>query len=202
MSAVLYVGSRVESGLVASRRISPQHTVATFFAVEVALLFLCGIAPSFYLEAFGVSRFVAEQFESQTAVTAIGVAVYVIAACLLPVYSAAHIFDARLNIRRLVLVCLATFGTLVAVAAATKTTQNYSRVWFFTWCATATELILFARLCGLVWVQMEIAAWRVGLSGNKSWFGREAVDAGAAACSYRIQGPRGQIRSAGKSFDS
>jgi hypothetical protein len=84
------------------------------------------------------------------------VAVYVVAACLFPVYSAAHIFDAILNIRRLVFVCVATFGTLVAIAAAMKTTQSYSRVWFFSWWFTATNLILFSRICGLVWVR-----WRL-----------------------------------------
>jgi hypothetical protein len=156
MSVALYVGDSVEDGSITGRRISAQHIVVTFFILEVALLFLCAIAASFCLEAFGVSTFTQDQFEAQAGGAVIGVAVYVIAACLFPVYSAAHIFEARLNIRRLVLVCLATFGTLVAIAAAMKSTQSYSRVWFFTWCASATDLILFSRLCGLVWVRWKL----------------------------------------------
>jgi polysaccharide biosynthesis protein PslA len=41
---------------------------------------------------------------------------------------------------------------LVAIAAATKTTQQYSRLWFFSWALTATEMVLFARLCALTWM--------------------------------------------------
>jgi Undecaprenyl-phosphate glucose phosphotransferase len=34
-----------------------------------------------------------------------------------------------------------------------KTTQNYSRLWFFTWSGFAIGLILFARLCSLIWIK-------------------------------------------------
>ena len=157
MSVALFAGDRVEECSIAGRRMSAQHVVVTLFVIEVALLFLCAVVPSLRLEAFGVSTYVhQEQFEAQVGGALIGVAVYVIAACLFPVSSAAHIFDARLNTRRLVFVCLATFGTLVALAAAMKTTQSYSRVWFFTWCTSATVLILFVRLCGLVWVRWKL----------------------------------------------
>jgi polysaccharide biosynthesis protein PslA len=51
-----------------------------------------------------------------------------------------------------VVVLLATFSALVAIAAGTKTTQSYSRLWFFLWATTAIEMILCARLCGIMWV--------------------------------------------------
>jgi polysaccharide biosynthesis protein PslA len=132
----------------ASGRISLQHTVVAFLLIELSVFLLCGIAPSFYLETFGSQ----EQLEAQLAAAATGAVIFLLAARLYPVYSASHILDIKLNLRRLVLVLLATFSALVAIAAATKTTQSYSRLWFFIWAATATEMVPFARLCGVTWV--------------------------------------------------
>jgi polysaccharide biosynthesis protein PslA len=134
----------------AGRRISLQHTVATFLLIELTLFFLCSIAPSFYLEKFGFLIFTPEQFEAQLAAAAVGAVIYLSAARLYPVYAAAHILDTRLNLKRLTLVLFATFAGLVAIAAATKSTQHYSRLWFFSWAASATDMILFARLCALM----------------------------------------------------
>ncbi len=111
------------------------------------------MAPGFYLEAFGASAVTQEQFQAQLEAAAIGVVVYLICARLYPVYSPSLILDARLNIKRLILVVVATFSTLVAIAAATKTTQNYSRLWFHVWAISALELLLLARLCGVMWVK-------------------------------------------------
>jgi Undecaprenyl-phosphate glucose phosphotransferase len=134
----------------AGRRISLQHTVATFFLIELSLFLFCGIAPNFYLEKFDFILFTPEQFEAQLAATAVGTVLYICAARLYPVYAAPHILDTKLNLKRLTLVLFATFAGLVAIAAATKTTEHYSRLWFFSWALTATELILFARLCALL----------------------------------------------------
>jgi polysaccharide biosynthesis protein PslA len=151
VSVAAYVGeSTVRPALLAGRRISLQHSVATFLLVELALFLLCAIAPSFYLEKSGFIVFKPEEFEAQLAAAAIGVVLYLCAARLYPVYAAPHILDTKLNLKRLTLVLFATFAGLVAIAAATKTTQHYSRLWFFSWALTATELILFARLCGLL----------------------------------------------------
>jgi len=153
MTAAVFAADAIAVGSPAGRRISLQHAVVTFLLIEVALLFLCGIAPRFYLEAFGASAVTQEQFEAQLEAAAIGVVVYLICARLYPVYSPSLILDARLNIKRLILVVVATFSTLVAIAAANKTTQNYSRLWFHVWAISALELLLLARLCGVMWVK-------------------------------------------------
>jgi polysaccharide biosynthesis protein PslA len=134
-------------------RISLQHTVVAFLLIELTLFFLCAIAPSFYLELFGHLAFSQQQFETQLGAAAVGIVIYLVATRLYPVYSPAHILDSKLNIQRLVLILLVTFSSLVAFAAATKTTQNYSRLWFFNWAASAIGLLLFARLCGVMWVK-------------------------------------------------
>jgi hypothetical protein len=72
----------------AGRRISLQHTVATFFLIELSLFLFCGIAPNFYLEKFDFILFTPEQFEAQLAATAVGTVLYICAARLYPVYAA------------------------------------------------------------------------------------------------------------------
>jgi Undecaprenyl-phosphate glucose phosphotransferase len=137
----------------AARRISLQHTVVTFLLIELTLFFLSAIGAQIYLEVSGLSSFTQQQFEAQLGVAAVGLAVYLVAARLYPIYSPSHILDAKLNIKRLVLVLVATFSVLLTLAAMMKTTQHYSRLWFFTWSGFAIGLILFARLCSLIWIK-------------------------------------------------
>ena len=54
------------------------------------------------------------------------------------------------------LALLGTFG-MFAVAAATKTTHVYSRLWFFSWLCSAAPLILLARAHGLFLVRRRLA---------------------------------------------
>jgi polysaccharide biosynthesis protein PslA len=153
VTVTAFVGGNLSRpAALAGRRISLQQTVVTFLLIELALFCLCAIAPGFCLEKFGLLVFTPEQFEAQRAAVTVGAAIYLCAARLYPVYAAAHILDSKLNLKRLALVLFATFAALVAIAAATKTTQQYSRLWFFSWAVTASEMVLFARLCSLMWV--------------------------------------------------
>ena len=153
MSVASFVGEGLAPpASLTGRRVSLQHTVVTFLLIEVTLFLLCAIAPSFYLEKFGLLLFRPEEFEAQLTAAGVGAVFYICAARLYPVYATAHILETKLNLKRLMVVLFATFAALVAIAAATKTTQQYSRLWFFSWALTATEMILFARLCALTWM--------------------------------------------------
>jgi polysaccharide biosynthesis protein PslA len=142
--------------LATKHRISLQSTVVVLLLIEVTLFLLSAIAPSFYLASLNLLAYTNEQLEMELKAAGFGVVVYLVAARLFPVYSPSHILDTGLNIKRLVLVLVATFSSLVAVAAATKSTHIYSRLWFHSWALSATELIIFARLCVLIQIKRKL----------------------------------------------
>jgi Undecaprenyl-phosphate glucose phosphotransferase len=174
MTVASFAGERlVRAVSPVGRRVSLQHTVATFLLIEVTLFFLCAIAASNYLEACGLATVTREQFEAQVGAAAIGTVVYLVAARLFPIYSASQILDAKLNLKRLIIVLAIAFSTLITLAAAIKTSQTYSRLWFGTWVVSAIELVLLARLCGLMWVKGKLQsgacvyrALNIGIEGS------------------------------------
>jgi polysaccharide biosynthesis protein PslA len=156
--SVASIGSAVAGGArsATEQRVSLQTIVILLLLIEGALFVLSAIAPSFYLKTLGLLTYSDVEFERQLKAAGFGLVIYLIAARLFPVYSPAHVLDTKLNIKRLVLVCIATFSSLVAIAAATKTTEIHSRLWFFGWTVSATELIIFARLCVLIQVKRKL----------------------------------------------
>ncbi len=48
---------------------------------------------------------------------------------------------------------LSTFALLMAIGAASKTTEDYSRVWFFAWVGTSVVLLPALRMLAIAWVQ-------------------------------------------------
>jgi Undecaprenyl-phosphate glucose phosphotransferase len=134
-------------------RVSLQHTVVTFLLIELTLFFLSAIGARVYLEIAGVSDFGPLQLEAQLRTAALGTVIYLVAARVFPIYSPIDILDSGLNIKRLILVLIATFSALITLAAMQKTTQNYSRLWFFTWSISAIGLVVFARLCSHIWIK-------------------------------------------------
>jgi Undecaprenyl-phosphate glucose phosphotransferase len=157
VSVTAFVGGDLSRpATLGGRRISLQQTVVTFLLIELGVFWLGAIAPSFCLEKLGLLVLTREQFDAQLAAAVAGTVIYLCAARLYPVYAAAHILDAKLTLKRLALVLVATFAALVAISAATKTTQQYSRLWFFSWATIATDMILFARLCALTCVNARL----------------------------------------------
>ena len=157
MTVASFAGERLGTpALPTCKRVSLQHTVVTFLLIEVTLFFVCAIAASNILQFSGVLTFTREQFDAQWGAAALGTAIYLLAAHIYPIYSAEHILDVKLNIKRLFLVLIIAFSTLITLAAAVKTSSTYSRLWFFTWAVSAIQLIIFARLCGLLWVKAKL----------------------------------------------
>src|SRR5437899_5230469 len=114
MTVASFAGERLATPVLPGcSRVSLQHAVVTFLLLEVTLFFGCAIAASNYLETAGVLSFSQEQFEAQLKAAAIGAVIYLVAARLYPIYSPSNILDAKLNIKRLILVLLVTFSTLI-----------------------------------------------------------------------------------------
>ncbi len=157
------VGSieRIHAGrpAVAGRSLSLQWVVVTFMLVEVALLVLSAALPTWYLAALGLSPasgYDDGRFQLQFEAAVLAVALYLVAARLWRIYSLSRVLDAKPSIRRLFVVAVVTFSSLIAIAAATKTTQTYSRLWFFSWASSAIVLIVAFRICGLAWLQRKL----------------------------------------------
>jgi Undecaprenyl-phosphate glucose phosphotransferase len=150
---------RADTPAVGGRSLSLHWLVVTFLAIDLALLVACAAIPTWYSAGFGLngrefSRTQHSDMPIEAAVLAI--AIFCVAARQLHVYSLSRILDATLTIKRLLVVLVVTFSALIAIAAATKTTQAYSRLWFFSWAVSAIVLILLVRMGGLAWLRWQL----------------------------------------------
>lgn len=138
-------------------RLSLQQAVVTFLIVEAALFLSCALAPNWYLPLFSLQPISDEQFELQIEAAVFGLSLYLLLAHLCRVYSPSRVLGGKHTSRLLMLALLGTFSAMFAVAAATKTTHVYSRLWFFSWLCSAAPLILLARAHGLFLVRRRLA---------------------------------------------
>jgi polysaccharide biosynthesis protein PslA len=151
----VHAGTRAVVG----RSLSLHWLVVTFLLIDIALLVFCAAMPAWYFAALGLS---ASDFSSNSRfdipiqAAALAVAIFLMAASQWRIYSPSRILEAAPTIRRLFVVLVVTFSGLIAIAAATKTTQVYSRLWFFSWASSATALIVLARIGGLVWLHRQM----------------------------------------------
>lgn len=131
------------------RRIRLEDWVARFFLGDLAVVIGSGLAPTWvgnraYPELFWAS-FLPGQIE------AIGVAavIFAVVARLGRLYRARRVLDARQSFQRASMALVATFGLLMTLAAATKTTDIYSRLWFFSWMVLCFVALLGYRAIAL-----------------------------------------------------
>jgi polysaccharide biosynthesis protein PslA len=144
---------------VVRRSLSLHWLVITFLLIDVVLLVLCAAVPTWYLAALGLSAddfSKNDRFAMQIEAAVLAVAIFLVAARQCHIYALSRILDATPIIRRLFVVLVVTFSALIAIAAATKTTQNYSRLWFFNWVLSAGTLIVIVRIGALAWLRREL----------------------------------------------
>jgi Undecaprenyl-phosphate glucose phosphotransferase len=85
------------------------------------------------------------------------VAFHLIAANLLRAYKTDYIIKLPHSLQRVSFALLCAFGMLILIAAATKTTENYSRLWFFLWAAASLSLIVTGRFIFLKRLRLALA---------------------------------------------
>ena len=144
---------------VVGRSVSLHWLVITFLLIDVALLVFCAAMPAWYLAVLGLnaSDFSNNnRFDMHIEAAALAVAIFSMAASQWRIYAPSRVLEAAPTIRRLFVVLAVTFSGLIAIAAATKTTQVYSRLWFFSWASSATALIVLVRIGGLAWLQRQM----------------------------------------------
>jgi Undecaprenyl-phosphate glucose phosphotransferase len=93
-------------------------------------------------EAHSASAFLADW---QWWAIALSVCTHFVIARLLEVYCSRTIFDPKRAITRLPISLLMSFMALLVITVATKTSESYSRLWFFSWLLLSFALIMLSR---------------------------------------------------------
>jgi Undecaprenyl-phosphate glucose phosphotransferase len=105
----------------------------------------------------GHLQYFKEALNAQAAVVAIAICLFALVSQIFNAYRVQEILD-RSSIARPVAAVTATFGLLIVIGVATKTSENYSRLWFFSWLATSLALTVALRLLIQTKGHMKLAA--------------------------------------------
>ncbi|MBQ0820526.1 exopolysaccharide biosynthesis polyprenyl glycosylphosphotransferase [Microvirga sp. HBU67558] len=135
-----------------SGRISSHGFAATLMLMDIVAIALAGIAPAVLYDGIQFAM-----LGHLVAVVAGGVLVFLLAAHALSAYRAAHIFEWPQIIPRAVISILLTFFVLMVLGIATKTSDHYSRVWFFSWISLSLALTVVLRAVVLALVEARLA---------------------------------------------
>ena len=178
-------GDRLIEGVVepskvneAPKRISLQERVVTFLLIDLCMLVAFGVVPEIIHDPSGLSPLAVPG--DRLTIIGFAAALFLLLSRVIRAYQSRRILDSKYSIRRLIIALGATFIVLIVIGAATKTSQNYSRVWFFSWAALSCTLIPASRL-GLLTVSRHrfadgayvFRALSVGLFANP--LAREAI---------------------------
>ncbi|MBB4200845.1 hypothetical protein CCR94_16035 [Rhodoblastus sphagnicola] len=143
MSPIEFVEAEVESGTSAEQftglRLSLQQKVVTFLAADLSLFFICGFLPY----AWGVEY---SSLDDKFLLPTLATVLYVILGRLLRSFNSRKILDRTYTVPRQLTTIAATFAILIFIAVATKTAQNYSRLWFMSWMALTLMVLPLARI--------------------------------------------------------
>jgi len=124
-------------------RISLHNYVVSFLFCDVAILLGCGFGLAHLLATYRGAP--ADAADRGAWAIMLAVLFHMLGAKTLNLYSTALVLNFRTGLRRASFSLLYAFTMLIVIATATKTTDNYSRVWFFSWLAASFALIVSAR---------------------------------------------------------
>jgi Undecaprenyl-phosphate glucose phosphotransferase len=142
---------RIASGVATSssvpprgNRISAEGLVLAFLAIDFVIFVACGFSP--WLLAMATAAEPGPMADEQAVVVAFAAALYFLMTYVAGGCNARRILEAVFTLRRVGAALAATFVILIAIGAATKTTQDFSRVWFFSWVVLSCAIIPAVRL--------------------------------------------------------
>ncbi len=137
------------------RRVSLHRVVVGIFALDCLLLVAAG----------GVSLWLSGELNAgftdaainKLQVIAFGLVLLLASQRLVGGYRSRHVLAGGHSLRRLMLSLFITFSLLMLIGAATKVTQNYSHMWFFSWLALSVLVLPFGRWLALARLRRELA---------------------------------------------
>ena len=145
-SAVAELAGADEGTRRLDKRISLHRLVVALVVLDTAGLFLLGLLP-LGLRAHLRGLELPQAFDRVEGTgVVLGLALFVLCQRILGGYRTKSVIAGGWSTRRLVSALLATFSLLMVLAAASKTTDLYSRVWFFSWAGSALLVLQLLRL--------------------------------------------------------
>jgi Undecaprenyl-phosphate glucose phosphotransferase len=123
-----------------AQRISAHRFAAAMLVSDILALVLTGIVPIIAYKGMG-----ATSSSPYLAVIGGGLFLFLLLSRVLNVYRTKHVFSWRHTMPRAAASLLFTFFALTMISVATKTTADYSRVWFFSWLSLSLVLIVSLR---------------------------------------------------------
>lgn len=126
-----------------SKRISLYNFAAGFAAFDMIALLFAGFLCA---DLFSSPRFSGQPpHDGQIWAIFFAAALQFGLAHIFELYRTPTILDRRHVLRRAALSFLSTFAMMICIAAATKSAESYSRLWFFSWAMTSASLAIVAR---------------------------------------------------------
>lgn len=101
-----------------------------------------GVFACWFLDAAGLSSAQGAIRQERWLAIAFALCAFQVFARLFQAYSTERILEATYSTSRLAWSLCLTFSLLLFIAAALKTTQEYSRLWFFSWAVASSGLVL------------------------------------------------------------
>jgi Undecaprenyl-phosphate glucose phosphotransferase len=139
----------------AIHRISLEQRVVAFCLIELMFVAFFGLgisvdsAPSLTLPS--------DTVEQRWIIVTFALGLFLLVSRTASAYRSRRILDQHYSPQRLALAMAITFLILIVIGAATKTSQSYSRFWFFSWAAFSCIGTPLARLAGIAFTRWQLA---------------------------------------------
>lgn len=137
-------------------RISLHQAIVSLIGLDCLLLLTTGLLPLQISGELGGRTTSAVLDKVQVVI--LGLVIFLVLQRVLGGYRSKHLLKGGHSMRRLLLSLFITFSFLMLLGAATKVTQIYSRLWFFTWMAGSFALLPLGRWLILERLRRELAA--------------------------------------------
>jgi Undecaprenyl-phosphate glucose phosphotransferase len=132
--------------------ISAHRFAATLILSDALVVFISGCIPAYLYEGVGSTA-----APSYILLGGAALPLFLLSAQASRAYAATEIFIPRQLMMRAALAIVLLFSILMGAAVATKTSEYYSRVWFFAWFCLSMILVLSSRLVLLALVESRLA---------------------------------------------
>ena len=134
-------------------RLSLESRIVLFFLQDVFLIGALG----FGSEALSWRSGILSGWSGDNiSVIVLSLLIYILLARSLDVYKRDRILRLRYSVPPLATAVGGVFAALLLIAAASKTSQNYSRIWFFSWALSTCAIVPIARICAVAFLRKQL----------------------------------------------
>jgi polysaccharide biosynthesis protein PslA len=138
-------------------QLSVHQLVVSLLLTEVIILLACGLLPYWYFGLADIFAYSKETASTELKAVFLAALIYLLASRVTHAYATNRILEPADVIPRVILGLILTFGILMVIGAATKTTNIYSRIWFFSWFVSSGALTVGCRVLRLFWARRLLA---------------------------------------------